>query len=80
MSKTIEKINLQPSHIRVYRFVEKYIAKNIASPDVNDIAKAKTVQLTPRQVYRLVDDLCVLGYLGKDAYKKRSLRVVKPLK
>lgn len=78
MSNPIEKINLQPSHVRVYRYVEKYTKKNLVAPDVHEIAKA--VGVTWRQVYRLIDDLCVLGYMTKEAHKKRSIKIVKPLK
>lgn len=78
MSNSIDKIVLQPSHVRAYRFVEKYTNKNLVAPDVHEIAKA--VGVTWRQVYRLVDDLCVLGYMTKQPRKKRSIKIVKPLK
>lgn len=75
--KTARKIVLQPSHIRVYRFVEKYIGKNITSPHVHEIAAG--IKLTHRQSYRLVEDLCELGYFSKMPYIKRSIVITKPL-
>ena len=78
MAKPLEKINLQLSHVRLYQFVEKYVNKHIVSPQMDEIAKG--IELTLRQTYRLVDDLCTLGYLEKDTYKRRSLRILKPLR
>jgi len=78
MKKQVEKIILHPSHVKVYRYTEKFIAKNIFAPEINEIAKG--ISLTSRQVYRIVEELCILGYMAKDAYKKRSIRIEKPLK
>lgn len=77
MAKPAEKINLQPSHINAYRFIKKYQEKNIVSPEMEEISKG--IKLTLRQVYRVVDDLCTLGYLSRESYKKRSIKIVKPL-
>lgn len=78
MSKSVEKINLQPAHIRAYRFVEKYVSKNIVAPEMEEIAKA--IKLTLRHTYRIIDDLRTLGYLTKEAHKRRSIKIVRPLK
>lgn len=78
MAKPIEKINLQPSHINAFRFTEKYIAKHIVSPEIEEISTG--IKLTLRQTYRVLDDLCALGYMSREAYKKRSLKIVKPLR
>lgn len=71
------KIILQPGHIKAYRFVEKYIAKNIISPEIGEISKG--IKVTVRHTYRVVDDLCVLGYLKREPYRRRSIEILKPL-
>lgn len=78
MAKPIDKINLQPSHIRAYNFIAKSRAKNLYSPDMDEVAKG--IKLTPRQAYRVVDDLIALGYMSKEMYKRRSLKILKPLR
>lgn len=77
-TKTRDEIILLPSHIKVYNFVVAYIKKNITSPEVREIAKG--VKLEDRQVHRLIDDLCVLGFLSKKKFYKRSIKVEKELK
>ena len=74
---TKNEITIQPSHVAVYRFIEKYMDKNIAAPQIKEIAVG--IKLTPRQAYRLVEDLVLLGVLKKDAYKKRGLRIVQSI-
>ena len=78
MAKPAEKINLQPSHINAHRFISKYVEKNIVSPQIDEVARG--IKLTTRQTYRVIDDLVTLGYVTKELYKKRSLRVVRPLR
>lgn len=78
MKKQATEINLQPSHVKAYRFIEKYIAKNVVSPEISEIASG--VKITIRHTYRIVDDLKVLGYISKDSFKKRSIKIEKPLK
>lgn len=77
MKRTKETINLQPAHVKAYRFVEKYIAKNIVAPEMEEISKG--IKLTLRHTYRVVEDLCVLGFLEKELRKRRSIRILKPL-
>ena len=77
MQRTKEKINLQPAHIKAYRFVEKYISKNIIAPEMEEISKG--IKLTLRHTYRVVEDLCVLGYVEKEPYRRRSIKILKPL-
>lgn len=78
MSKPIEKINLQPSHVQAYRYIEKYRKQHFFSPEIKEIAKHVTV--TERQAYRLIDDLVMLGYVSREKRKKRSLKITKPMK
>lgn len=77
MATTKERIVIQPSHVNAYRFIEKYMDKNIAAPEVTEIAKG--IKLTPRQAYRIVDDLVAIGVLKKEPYKKRGIRIVQPI-
>ena len=77
MEKQEVKIILQPGHIKAFRFVEKYITKNIISPEIEEISKG--IKLTTRHTYRIVDDLCVLGYLEREQYRRRSIRIIKSL-
>lgn len=78
MNKTKdEKIYLQPSHVRVYRFIEKYIEKNVISPEVKEICKG--VRVAGRHVYRILADLEKLGYIKRDNYRKRSIQIAKEL-
>ena len=78
MPKSEDKINLQPVHIQVYRFIEKYVAKNIISPELEEVSKG--IKITIRHTYRVVDDLCMLGYLSRSKYKRRSVKILKPLR
>lgn len=78
MTKIKEKIYLQPSHVKVYRYIENYISKNVISPEVKEICK--TVKVVPRHVYRILADLEKLGYIKRDNYRKRSLKIIKELK
>lgn len=77
MSKDVSKINLQPVHVNAYRFIEKYIKKNVVSPEMQEISKG--IKCTLRHTYRVVDDLCALGYLEKETYRRRSIQLRKPL-
>lgn len=77
-NKKTENIILLPSHVKVYRFVEKYMKEHIVSPQVDEISKS--IKMTSRQVYRLINDLCALGYMSKQAYKQRSLSIEKDLR
>lgn len=76
MTKKIE-ITIQPSHVATYRFIEKYMDKNIAAPEIKEIAVG--IKLTPRQAYRIVEDLVTLGVLKKEAFKKRGIRIVQSI-
>jgi len=77
MKKAKEKIILQPAHIKAYRFVEKYISKNIISPEIDEISKS--IKITLRHTYRIIEDLCALGYLERESYRRRSIKILKPL-
>lgn len=77
MNREATKIHLQPVHIQAYRFVEKYIAKNVVSPEMEEISKG--IKCTLRHTYRVVNDLCTLGYLEKETYRRRSIKILKPL-
>lgn len=77
MEKDSSKIILQPGHIKAYRFLEKYITKNVISPEIEEIAKG--IKVTVRHTYRIIDDLCVLGYLEREQYRRRSIRIIKSL-
>jgi hypothetical protein len=72
-----EKIILQPGHIKAYRFVEKYIQKNVVAPEMEEIAKG--IKVTIRHTYRIVDDLCSLEYIKREKYGRRSIQILKPL-
>lgn len=78
-TKKQEKLSiaLQPSHVRVYNFIETFIEKNIFAPELNETAKA--VKLSIRQTYNLINELVSLGYLEKVARKKRGLKIIKKL-
>ncbi len=78
MAKPIEKINLQPSHVAAYRFVEKYRKNKFFSPEIKEVAKG--VGVTERQGYRIIDDLVALGYMTREKRKKRSIQIVRPLR
>ena len=74
---TKKEIQLQPSHVKAYRFIEKYTKKNIVSPEVSEIAKG--IGMSERQTYRAIDDLQELGFVSKVPYTPRSIKIVKPL-
>lgn len=73
----IKDIYLQPSHIKVYTFIDKYLKKNLFAPEVNEIATATKFSL--KHAYRIVEELYGFGYISKIAYRKRSIRIIKPL-
>jgi len=77
MSKKTNHIALRPFHVKVYRYIEKYIKKNLVSPEVTEISAG--VHIAKRHVYRLVDDLCELGILSKMKYQKRSIKIERTL-
>jgi len=77
MKNKEEKINLQPSHVKVFNFIKVYIEKKIVSPELSEISK--NVKLSTRQVHRLVDELVVLKFLSRDYHKKRSIKILKLL-
>lgn len=72
-----KKIYLQESHIKIYRFIEKYIQKKVMAPEILEIAKGAKV--TDRHVYRVLDDLQTLGYISRGGFKKRSIQIIKEL-
>lgn len=76
MSKK-QEIHLQPSHVAAYRFIEKYMKRKIVAPEILDISRA--LQITDRQVYRVLDDLQSLGYISRELHKKRSIKILKPM-
>jgi DNA-binding MarR family transcriptional regulator len=71
-------IALQPSHVEAYKFIETYRAKNVYSPEIDEIADH--LELTQRQTYRVIDDLESLGYIKRQKRKKRSIRIAKAMK
>lgn len=71
------EFHLQPSHVKVFNFIEKYTEKNMFAPEVNEISKSTKMSL--KHGYRIVDELCRLGYLSKTPYAKRSIKIIKPL-
>lgn len=71
------EINLQPSHVKAYRFIEKYIKSKIVSPEIHEVATGVTI--TERHAYRVINDLVQLGYVSRSKHKKRSLKIEKPL-
>lgn len=72
-----KKIIIQPSHVSVYKFVKKFIDKKKFAPELNEIAKG--VELTGRQVHRLIGELVELGYIGREPHKKRGLSIKKEI-
>lgn len=75
--KDENKIYLQESHVKVYRFIEKYMKKKVIAPEILEIAKA--AKLTDRHVYRILDDLQQLGYISRGGYAKRAIKIEKEL-
>ncbi len=71
------KKHLKPAfrevHIRVYKFIDKFITKYKFSPNYLRISKG--VNVCNRHAYRLVEDLIKLGYLKKDP----DIKIVKEL-
>lgn len=72
-----QEINLQPSHVKAYRFIEKYINSKIVSPEICEVARG--VNITERHAYRIIGDLVALGYVSRSKHKKRSMKIEKPL-
>lgn len=68
---------LQPSHLSAYRYIESYTKKNLYAPDLEDIAKG--VELSVRQTYRIIDELCDAGYLSRLPYRRRTIKITKKI-
>lgn len=77
MEKKSNKIILQPSHVKAFNFIKKYIERNVVAPEVPEIAAG--IKATERHTHRLIDDLCSLGHLSKIPYRKRSISIVKDI-
>lgn len=77
-TKQKEEVVLLPSHIKVYNFINLYIKKNIIAPTASEIAKG--IKYEDRQVHRVVEDLCLLGYLSKKKHYRRGIKIEKELK
>lgn len=78
MAKPLDKIILQPSHVAAFRYIERFRKDHHFSPEIKEIAKA--IKLNDRQVYRIVDDLVLLGYVSREHRKKRSIKILKQMK
>lgn len=72
-----KEINLQPSHVKAYRFIEKYTSKNLYGPEMLEISAS--IHSSPRQTYRIINDLKKLGYVSRTPHVPRSIKVIKPL-
>lgn len=76
-AKEKAKVVLQPSHIKTFKFIEKYIAKNLYAPTTEEIAS--NVKVTGRQIFRILDDLVELGHIEKQFNRPRGLTIKKPM-
>jgi len=76
MKKKAE-IHLLPSHVKTYRFIEKYIQKNIVAPEINEISLG--IHMSIRQTYRALSDLQKLELISRSQHKTRSIVILKPL-
>lgn len=77
MSKSVEKIVLQPSHVAAFNFIKKYMLKRVYAPEIAEIAVS--IKLTERQTYRLIDDLVALKVISKEKRRKRSIKILKEI-
>jgi hypothetical protein len=77
MKRTIQNIVILPTHIKAYRFIEKYIKKNLYAPHKHEVAKGAGV--TVRHIFRILEDLETLGYITMADATPRSIKIVKPL-
>ncbi len=78
-TKEAEKnqIILQPKHITVFRFVKKYTQEKIYAPTIKEVSRG--TKWSVRELYRILDDLEALGYMTRQKYIERSLKIVKDL-
>lgn len=75
---TKQEIHLKPTHVKAYRFIEGYIAKNLYSPNRLEVQKA--LKLSYRQTWVVVDQLIQWGYISSKHNTERSFKILKPLK
>lgn len=77
MKRTIDNIVILPAHIKAYRFIEKYIKKNVFAPTKEEIALGSKISV--RHIFRILEDLQTLGYISMTEQTPRSIKVVKAL-
>ena len=77
MTRSIEKIVLQPAHVAAFNYIKKYMSTKVFAPEIAEIAKA--IKLTNRHAYRLIDDLVSLGVISREKRRKRSIKIIKEL-
>ena len=50
-----DEINLQPAHVKAYRFIQKYLEKNLYSPNREEVQKV--LGMSYRRTWSVVDQL-----------------------
>lgn len=73
-----DEINLQPAHVKAYRFIQKYLEKNLYSPNREEVQKV--LGMSYRRTWSVVDQLIKWGYISNVHNKKRSFKILKELK
>lgn len=64
-------------HRDVMLFIQREFAANGIAPRIVDAMKATGLSKT--HVHKLIEDLCILGYLAKIKDRARGLSIVRPL-
>lgn len=75
ITEKTKKTTLKEPHVRVHRFVQKFIVKNFYPPTREQIAGG--TKISYRHIHRLVDELVSMGYFEKD--KTLAIIVIKDL-
>lgn len=68
-------ITIQPVHVKTVEFIKAFTEKKIYSPTIKEIAKG--IKFSLKHLYRVVDDLESLGYITRERYTERSIKVIK---
>jgi|MDTE01.1.fsa_nt_gb SOS-response transcriptional repressor LexA len=71
----IAKIPLTKNMEKVYRYIKEYIEKNNMSPSYDDILEAMNMK-SKSNVARYILSLQERGWISKEMYKARTLRLV----
>ncbi len=74
-TKEAKKIYIQPVHVSIVRFVQRYQKEHAYAPTIKEVARA--LKKSIRHIYNSLDDLQCLGYISRKKYYERSIEIIR---